>query len=359
MTDISVIVPTFNERDNLPEILTRIHTALNGRVPFEMIVVDDDSPDLTWQLAHDLRQTFPQLRVLRRIEKKGLSSAVVDGFLMATGAKLAVIDADLQHDASILPEFSAELEQHDFVVGSRKADGGGIDGWSKRRRFVSWSATVLANTVLGTYLNDPMSGYFGVRRDVFERILPEINPKGFKILLELIHRAGSRKIKEVGYTFKPRLHGQSKLSTSVVLDFLFGIFSLKFGRYIPVSFVKFSLVGGLGVVINLVMLKIGLDGLGWPESQAVMAAILVAMVSNYFLNNAFTFKESQLSGLGVIVGLFKFAIVSSLGALINYSVTMFLNRETMVGIYAAQLAGIAIATIWNYVLNAKFTWNQG
>lgn len=358
MTDISVIVPTYNERDNLPEILRRIHSALEGKVPFEMIVVDDDSPDQTWQLAHELRAQFPQLRVLRRIEKKGLSSAVVDGFLMATGAKLAVIDADLQHDASILPQFSESLESYDFVVGSRKADGGGIDGWSKRRRFVSWSATVLANTVLGTYLHDPMSGYFGVRRDVFERILPDINPKGFKILLELIHRAKSRKIKEVGYTFKPRLHGESKLSTSVVMDFLFGIFSLKFGKYIPVSFVKFSLVGGSGVLINLLALKIGLDVFGLAESKAVISAILVAMVTNYFFNNAFTFRENQLSGMRVIVGLFKFAFVSSLGALINYSVTIFLNGETRIGIYASQLAGIAIATVWNYVLNAKYTWNE-
>lgn len=357
MIDISVIVPTYNERDNLPEILRRIHAALDG-TPFEMIVVDDDSPDQTWQLAHDLRQQFPQLRVLRRIEKKGLSSAVVDGFLMARGAKLAVIDADLQHDASILPQFSEGLDSHDFVVGSRKADGGGIDGWSKRRRFVSWSATVLANTVLGTYLNDPMSGYFGVRRDVFERILPDINPKGFKILLELIHRAKSRKIKEVGYTFKPRVHGESKLDTSVVLDFLFGIFSLKFGKYIPVSFLKFSLVGGSGVLINLIALKLGLDVFHLPESRAVIVAIMVAMVTNYFFNNAFTFRENQLSGLSILVGLIKFTLVSSLGALINYSVTIFLNGQTMIGIYAAQLVGIAIATIWNYVLNAKYTWNE-
>lgn len=359
MTEISVIIPTFNEKENIETIVSRVHSALNNQYNFEIIVVDDDSPDLTWKIANDLKVRFKNLKVLRRIDRKGLSSAVVDGFLIASGEKFAVIDADLQHDHTILPQFVKGLDQFDFVVGSRKVEGGGIDGWSKRRRFVSWSATVLANTLLGTYLNDPMSGFFGIQKKVFDSIVKDINPKGFKILLELIHISKSTSIKEIGYTFKPRIHGESKLDTSVVFDFLYGIISLKFGKLIPTSFVKFSLVGLSGVLVNFIVLKLCKDLFYLSDSSSLLFAIFIAMVSNYFWNNKFTFKENKIIGsYSLFTGFLKFFSISSVGALINYSLSLFLVSKVNMIIYFASFFGILVATVWNYLVNSRFTWKE-
>lgn len=216
----SIVIPTYNERKNIPILLKKLDNCLN-HIDKEVIVVDDDSPDKTWEVASELSSQYPWLKVFRRTQDKGLSAAVLAGFFLAEGDYLAVMDADLQHDEQCLPKLLQALDSGaDIAIGSRKADGGGIENWSLIRKFISWVATLMARIVLQHPVTDPMSGFFAIKRHVYLETKNEINPKGFKILLEFLARSKKPKIQEVGYTFRGRIHGESKLSGQVVFDYL-------------------------------------------------------------------------------------------------------------------------------------------
>lgn len=250
---LSVISPTLNEAGNVPRLVEELERAL-GDIDYEILIVDDNSPDRTWSVAQDISSTNPRVRSLRRMQDPGLSVAVIEGFTAAQGDVVACIDADLQHDPSILARMLDELQQGaDVVVGSRHIDGGSTGEWDRLRRLQSWVATKTAQLLLGVRLKDPMSGYFLVWRKDFAEVKEHLNGKGFKILLEILANLRASKIKEVPYTFRPRMQGQSKLSGRVILQYIQQVWRLcTSSRHQSIRFMKSVVVGGVGVVISLV-----------------------------------------------------------------------------------------------------------
>lgn len=226
LSKLSLIIPTYNESKNIPILLARIEQCL-AQIDKEVIVVDDNSPDKTWEVAHSLKETYPWLRLIRRMHDRGLSSAVLAGFAIAEGDYLAVIDADLQHDEQVLPKMFQALENGaEIVIASRKVEGGGTQNWNVIRKMISWIATLMAKIVLRRDVTDPMSGFFALKREIYENHRDEINPRGFKILLEFLAKSKESPIQEIGYTFRGRLHGESKLSSAVIFDYIRALYDL-------------------------------------------------------------------------------------------------------------------------------------
>jgi len=223
---LSIISPTYNESENVSPLIAGLEQALQG-IDYEIVISDDDSPDLTWARVEEIGRWNGRVRVLRRTSNRGLGASVVDGFSLARGEAVACMDADLQHDPSILPKMLEELERGaDLVVGTRYMPGGGTTNWNAIRRFISWTATRLTKLLLGVRLCDPMSGYFMLRRDDFLQLRNDVNARGFKILLEIAAHMKPRALSEVPYTFGPRMFGRSKLSTKIVFAFVQQLWSL-------------------------------------------------------------------------------------------------------------------------------------
>jgi dolichol-phosphate mannosyltransferase len=356
---LSVIIPTYNEKDNIKILIDRLEAVLGkNEIPFEIIVVDDDSPDLTWQVVEELVLTKPHIRLYRRVNQRGLSSAVIQGFSQAKGDYLAVIDADLQHDETILPEMYRRCKENEIVIASRKVENGGIEDWSKKRQFVSWVAGTLAVWVLKVKITDPMSGFFMLPRESFNKCVKQLNPKGFKVLLEIIHKLQPKKVSEVGFMFKSRQHGESKLSTSVIFDYLISLYELKFGKVLPASFLQYCLVGGLGVIVNMGVFELLYRIAGQAKEVSVLAGISVAMIFNFILNDLWTFKRHTSFGIGQkILKATRFLTFCSVGALINYSVVLFMDTNFSFLIEVSVLIGIVVSTLWNYWSNKTFTWH--
>lgn len=355
---LSIIVPTFNEKDNIKILISRIEEVFQGKNDnYEIIVVDDDSPDGTWHVVEELMVLKPHVRLYRRVDQRGLSSAVIQGFSMAKGDYLAVMDADLQHDETILPEMLKRCQNADLVIASRKAENGGIEDWSKKRQFVSWVASKMAIWVLKVQVSDPMSGFFMLSRESFNRCIQQLNPKGFKILLEIIHKLKPTKIEEVGFVFKSRVHGESKLSAGVMLDYLISLYELKFGRVLPASFLQYCFVGALGVLVNMGVFELFYRLLKFPLNSSVVMGITVAMLFNFILNDIWTFKRVKDNRFfSKIIKSIKFLGFCSIGALINYSVVAFLNQHFSFPVEINILSGIFVSTLWNYWSNRTFTW---
>ncbi|HMW61177.1 MAG TPA: polyprenol monophosphomannose synthase, partial [Leptospiraceae bacterium] len=250
MRVLSVILPTYNESRNVPILIEKLGVALAG-IDYEVLVVDDNSPDRTYEIVDNISKTNPRVRCIRRIHERGLSSAVVTGMSASEAQYFAVMDADLQHDESILPDLlrAVREEGYDLAVGSRAAEDGSFGEWSRVRRFMSWSATLMAKILLPVQVKDPMSGFFLTSRGVFEKARDQINPVGFKILLEFLGRLRGLKVKEVGYTFRTRIHGETKLSGSVIRNYLVALLDLRFGHVASPVFILYCLVGASGVIV--------------------------------------------------------------------------------------------------------------
>jgi dolichol-phosphate mannosyltransferase len=251
---LSVVIPTFNERDNVTTLFRRLETTLGG-IPFEAVFVDDNSPDGTWQVLRVLSREDARVRCVRRIGRRGLSGACIEGILASSAPYAAVIDADLQHDETQLPKMLALLQsgEFDLVVGSRYIEGGSADSFNRQRAGASALATEVAKRVLRVEIADPMSGFFMIRRDRFEALAPQLSTQGFKILLDVVATAhGALRAKEIPYTFGSRLHGESKLDSMVALDFL-GLVLAKLTRdVVSLRFLMFAMVGSLGLVVHFV-----------------------------------------------------------------------------------------------------------
>jgi dolichol-phosphate mannosyltransferase len=358
---VSIILPTYNERANVPILVDRLAQVLSPLCSFEVLVVDDNSPDGTWALAEELSKERPWLRSIRRMHNKGLSPAVVDGFTLAKGERLIVMDADLQHDENALSKFlDAFNAGASLVVGSRKVEGGGVEDWSVIRRFVSWFATRLAHFVLPLEVTDPMSGFFGINRALHEQVTPQVNPKGFKILLEYIARTPAAEIREVGYTFRGRQHGESKLSNDVIYDYLEALWGLsKFSNLISWRFLNYFFVGCVGMVVNLSVLGLLKHNQATSDSLALIFAVESSIISNFFLNNSITFRKKRFSGpLRMLQGLLMFNAICATGAFINHSLAMNINQAQVANIYFSTAMGYLIATVWNYVVNAHVCWKM-
>ena len=361
---LAVIVPSYNERDNIALLFDRITTAL-GEIPFEFIVVDDNSPDGTAGVVREMARRHPNVRCLQRIGRRGLSSAVTEGMAATAAPYIAVIDGDLQHDETILPEMLRRaLEGDDVVVGTRYAgEGSATGGLSSARERGSRLATRLSALLTGVTLSDPMSGYFLIRREVFADIAPTLSRDGFKILLDLIvsatrfrSSAATRelRISEVPYEFRARHSGESKLSALVVVQFL-GLLLSKLTRgLLPTSFLLFGMVGGTGVVVHLVTLWAAHE-LRLDFAYAQLVATLVAMSSNFVLNNMLTYADKKLRGYRFWLGLLSFYVVCSIGTLANISVASWIYQASP-DLFLAGIAGALMSVVFNYSVTRVFTW---
>ncbi len=359
----SLVLPTYNEAKNLPELLPKIEAVLK-EIPHEIIVVDDNSPDETWRIAQEISRQKDHIHVLRRVGRRGLSSAIIEGFLAAKGDIVGVMDADGQHDISLLPQiYNAANTEADIVIGSRYIQGGGVGQWDERRYMLSRIATRLAKRLCRVTVLDPMSGFFAIKKSLFEKVLTKLNPKGFKILLDiLVHVPKKTTVRELPFTFGERLHGDSKLSWRVQIEFLEYLYDVSFGKYIPLTFVKYCIVGTLGVIVHVSayitfskLFATGTDLTLMGFSLSVIGAIETAIIFNFVLNNIWTFSQHRLHGMAALVGFSKFNLACAFGALANYAVSAFLftlGWAELISVIIGAFTGV----IWNYTMNRVFTW---
>ena len=355
--ELAVIVPTYNEAENVPLIVERLEHALAGH-DYEIIFVDDSSPDGTAQTVREMARKNRRVRCLQRVGRRGLSSAVIEGILATTAPVAAVLDGDLQHDETLLPEMLRLIgEGEDIVVGSRYMSGGGFGDWSEGRKRMSQVATAMARRLTGVDLSDPMSGFFMLRTDVFRARVNDLTAVGYKILLDILSARGpDLHIREIPYEFRTRKAGQSKLDNKVLLDFFELLIARTVGRRVPTKFIMFSMVGAFGVLVHMAILT-GLFGTGMAGfALAQGTATIVAMTVNFFVNNFFTYFDRRLHGWQLLPGWLSFAAASAVGALANVGLAVFLFDNVGVPWALSALAGIVVGAIWNYAITALFTW---
>src|SRR3954449_8841476 len=356
---LSVVVPTFNERDNVGALFRKLEAALAG-IAWEVIYVDDNSPDGTWDVVRGLAGADPRVRCIRRIGRRGLSGACIEGILASSAPCVAVIDADLQHDETQLPKMLGLLQADvaDLVIGSRYVAGGSADSFNRQRAGASALATEVARRVLRVGIADPMSGFFMIRRDRFEQLAPQLSTQGFKILLDIVATArGNLRIKEIPYTFASRQHGESKLDSMVALDFLGLVLAKLTHDVVSLRFLLFAMVGSIGLVVHLVALFVALELFRepFPEAQAVGA--LVAMTSNFLLNNFLTYRDQRLKGFAILRGLLLFYLVCSVGLFANVGVAFSVYDQEPIW-WLAGAAGALMGVVWNYAMSGLFVWRK-
>ena len=357
--ELSIISPTFNEAANVARVVAALDTALSG-IRWEVIFVDDDSPDGTADAVRAIARADPRVRILQRVGRRGLSSACVEGIMASAAPCFAIMDADLQHDEAILSAMVDRMRQGDVdvVVGSRYIGGGSTGDWSRRRVWASRLATRLAARLTRTELHDPMSGFFMMRHDVFVSALPHLSAVGFKILLDIAASSPRPlRVAELPYTFRTRQHGESKLDSLVLWEYAQLLLDKLFGHLIPVRFLSFALVGGSGVVLHFLVLTLAFVLLGLHFGVAQGIATFAATSSNFFLNNVLTYRDQRLTGRRLAAGWVTFNLVCLTGALANVGVARWLFYHH--GYWAlSALAGIAVTTVWNYAMSSIFTWRR-
>lgn len=356
MPELTVVVPAFRERDNIPPMLASLEQALEG-CDWETIFVVDDALDGSEDLVRERAQRDPRVRCLHRVGRRGLASACVEGMLASSAPYIAVIDADLQHDERLLPQMLEAMKRggEDIVIASRYMDGGSTGDLEAARVRISRAASMLGKVLAGG-LSDPMSGFFMVRRAYLQEVVRRLYGRGFKILLDLIAASrGKVRIREMPYTMRGRLHGESKLSARVIAEFFMLILYHMFGRLLPARFFVFCAVGLLGVGVHLCVLwaTYAAWGKGFVFSQSL--ATVVAMTSNFFVNNAFTYADQRLRGRLMWRGLLTFYLACGVGAIINVAVADWLYLLS-VRYWLAGLAGAAVAAAWNFFTTASVTW---
>ncbi len=354
--DLSVIVPTFSETPSVGPLIDALKTALEG-THWEVIFVDDDSPDGTAETVRSVAGSDRRVRCIRRIGRRGLAGASIEGMLSSSAPVVAVMDGDMQHDESLLPEMLRRIQAGaDLVIASRFCESGSAnDGLSQARLGGSRIATWLARRLLHIDVTDPMSGFFAMRRPVFEALAPRLSAQGFKILLDIIASVPEPlRTSEVPLSFRARRHGESKLDNLVAAEFLGLLAAKATGDVVSIRFVLFALVGGFGVLVHLAALKASLAlGLAFAPAQTVAA--YVAMTGNYFLNNALTYRDRRLGGWRLLWGLVTFCVLCSLGVIANVGVGQLVHEQSHVW-WLAGLAGAAMGAIFNYVTTSRLTW---
>ena len=357
--ELTVVIPTLNEAGNVQPLLEKLGVALAG-IEWEAIFVDDGSTDGTPDLLTSIAQNDRRVRMVRRIGRRGLSSAVVEGALASTTPIIAVIDADLQHDERILPDLYKAIanDGNELAIGTRYAGNGSTGEWDDKRLRISRFATALASPIMKTRLSDPMSGFFAVRRDVLLEAAPGLSNVGYKILHDLVASSPRPlKLAEVGYTFGTRQSGESKLDEMVALEYLELLLDKTIGRFVPVKLVQFGAIGVLGVGVHLALLYLTLNVLGAAFAAAQATAVVGAMTFNFALNNRFTYRDQQLKGLAWVGGLLSFYLVCSIGAIGNVGIGS-LVYEQFHGWWMAGIAGAIVGSVWNYVASGWLTWTK-
>lgn len=356
---LSVVIPCYNEAANVPEMVRRLDAALAG-VAWEAVFVDDDSPDGTAVVAKAIAARDPRVRCIRRVGRRGLASACIEGILSSSAPHVAVIDGDLQHDEALLPAMLALLEagEAELVIGSRHVAGGSAAaGFTALRARLSEAGTALAARVLPMPVSDPMSGFFALKREVFDELAPKLNGTGFKILLDVILSAGRPlRVRELAYGFRARQAGESKLDATVLVEFLGLLVDKAIGGVLPLRFLAFAAVGLVGVLVHMAVLSLafGLLGLGFGPAMAL--ATLVAMTVNFVVNNRLTYRDRRLRGVAMLRGLALFYLVCGIGALANNGVAALLLEGGGLGWGLAGVAGAVMTVVWNYVMSATLVW---
>ncbi len=359
--DLAIILPTLNERENLAPLIYRIETAL-GPDGWEVIVVDDNSPDGTADEARRLARADRRIRVIQRIGRRGLASAAIEGFCATAAPFVAVMDADHQHDPVLLPLMleSVRKEGADVAVASRFTLGASTADWDNPERVrLSGFANGLARRLTGVELTDPMSGYFLLRTDTALALAPRLSGVGFKILLDLLATSDTPlKVREFPLNFAARRSGESKLDRAIAVDFLAGLYDKAFGKIIPTRFALFGTVGAMGVGVHLALLYACLLAAGAEFVWSQTLATLGAMTFNFWLNNFLTYRDRRLESLGqVLRGWASFVLACSIGAFANVAIATALFERGVHSLIAA-LIGIAIGSVWNYALSSRFVWGR-
>jgi dolichol-phosphate mannosyltransferase len=356
--ELSIVIPTYNEAENINLIVELIRNTLESDLQYEIIIVDDNSSDKTWEFAERLTQKYENIYCFRRMTAKGLSSAVIDGFMMSKGKYLAVIDADLQHDESKLAVMLDLCKNGaDLVVGSRYCKDGSTGDWGIWRKMVSKIATRISQNIMKINTSDPMSGFFMMHKKVFLKVVNGLSTSGYKILLDIASQfnKGELKTVDVPYTFKSRMYGDSKLTPKVAIELIDFIYLKTVGDFVPIEYVKFISVGIIGAVFHFSALYFMHIVLGKDYGLSLVVAIELSLIVNYFINNFWTFRERRHNRLEIISGLVKFNILSGIGGIMSYyiSLTIF---ESSINWVISSLIGAIIASLWNYNLNRMLTW---
>jgi dolichol-phosphate mannosyltransferase len=355
--ELTVVVPTYNECANVRPLLVRLMRSLAG-ISFEILVVDDDSPDGTADQVRALAARDARVRCLQRIGRRGLSSACVEGMLASSSPFLAVIDADLQHQETLLRQMLEVMRrgETDIVIGSRYLEGPAVPGWGSRRTTISRISTWLGRLVLPMPVTDPMSGFFMISREAFHARVHHLSGIGFKILLDLLMSSPRVRLVELPYRFRNRLVGESKLDSRAAMDFIMLLVDKSVGRWVPARFVAFSFVGGLGVLVHFAALLLAMSAFGVDFVPAQAVASLVAMTFNFALNNELTYRDRRLRGSAWLKGWLSFCLACGVGAIANVGVAaeLFLTGTPWL---PSALGGVLVGAVWNYAVTAWYTWD--
>tara|TARA_B100000886_G_scaffold338652_1_gene302010 strand:+ start:2921 stop:4012 length:1092 start_codon:yes stop_codon:yes gene_type:complete len=358
---ISIISPTYNEADNISDFVKSIEITLR-KYNYEIIFVDDNSSDKTHEIIKKISVKKPHIRCIRRIGRRGLSSAVIEGCLSSSAELLLIMDADLQHDERKIPLMINLIEEKklDIVVASRFLNKEKILGLTKYRIVLSQFANFLANKISKARLTDPMSGFFLVKRTVFDKIAPNLSGLGFKILLDIFSSSkATLSYTEISFTFKKRIYGESKLDSLVIWEYLLLLWQSKFGKIIPARFLSFCLIGGTGVFVHLIALYFFIS-LNYSFLYAQTFSTFMAMTSNFFLNNILTYRDKRKKGLSAFKALLIFYLTCGIGASANIGISNLLYLSNVSGIsgiwYFSGFIGAIVGSIWNFLMSSLVTW---
>jgi dolichol-phosphate mannosyltransferase len=356
--ELTIVVPTFKERANVPILVERLARLLTS-CDWEVVFVDDNSPDGTAAVARAIGEADSRVRCIRRIGRRGLAGACLEGMLASQARYVAVMDADLQHDEELLVPMLDALRagRADVVVASRYLYGGSTAGLSKQRSRVSRGSNVIVRRLLGIDLTDPMSGHFMIRREAFEAIAPSLSSQGFKILLDILATARGRlRTMELPSAFRERQHGESKLDSKIALDFAALVTAKVTNDAVSARFLLFCLVGLTGIAVHLSVLSALLAvALSFGAAQAL--ATIGAIAWNFVLNNLFTYRDQRLTGWHFVTGLIRFQVICAIGAISNVGIATWIYDYDEVW-WIAGLGGALIGTVWNFVVSAALVWRQ-
>lgn len=374
-TEVSIVIPTYNESENIKGILHLIKEHLPKNTTVEAIVVDDNSPDGTGKIAEDYFKSLKEktrytINVINRKTKEGLSSAILNGIEQAKGKIVIVMDSDFSHPPQLIPKLVEVLKQSktDIVVASRYLNGGNIQGWSLKRKIISKIGTIIAKKGLGIKQSDPMSGFFAFNKDVIKGI--NFDAIGYKLLLEMIVKAKGVSIKEIPYTFLDRQNGKSKLGIKTILEFGHAVWKLyRYGREeqknekrTSVRFVskaaRFFTVGASGLGVNYLMSILFTSSLNMWYLHATILGIMFSITSNFILNKYWTFEDRDFAVKRTIIQYGKFAGFSSIGALVQLGMVYYLVDELTMSYPIALVSAVATAAFSNFILNKKWTFKE-
>ena len=361
---LSIISPTYNEAKNIRPFILAIKASLKDFKDYEIIFVDDNSLDKTHEVVKSISKKYKNVRCIRRIGRRGLSSAVIEGCLSSSADFLLIMDADLQHDQKKIPEMIKLQKKYalDMVIGSRFLNKQSSTGLSRKRNLVSKLANFLANKISGVQLSDPMSGFFLIKRSLMEQHAINLTGLGFKILLDIMSSAKNKiHYKEIEFNFQPRKYGESKLSTLVVWEYLLLLWETRFGKLIPARFVSFCLIGGTGMVNHVLILYI-LISIKFEFLLAQSIATFFAMTGNFFLNNILTYRDRQKKGWLAFKALIIFYITCGLGAVANVGSanSLYTGKVSEVSLtwYLSGIVGALVGAVWNFLMSTLITWKQ-